>query len=125
MINQALNLWYTDCVLLAGHPEPFLNMGLPLLRLSPHLETETLPYVPAPEHGWEEAISVTSTTLSLHQPEDVPILWQAGHRRVETGTVSVPSGTQVLKNLGVPRAIASSPGRFRKYIGLVMLNVFL
>lgn len=83
-MNQALGIWYPDCVLPAGHPEPILSVGLPLPRLSSPLRLKLL-YIQAPEHGWEESldplllVSLSLPSASTTQ-KDVPILWQAGHR---------------------------------------------
>lgn len=56
MTKQALNLWYSDRILLVGHSEPIVKVELPLPRLNPHSKTNTLPYIQDPEHGWKVSL---------------------------------------------------------------------
>lgn len=69
---------------------------------------------------WSPANHVTSPTQ-----RDVPILWQAGHKRVETETARPPLELTSAKNLEEYHgAIASGPRSFENILGLDMLNVF-
>ena len=99
MTNQAPNLWCPDCLLLASHPEPVLNMGLPLPRINLPSKTEILLYIQDPEHEWEESLGPL-LIMSLPSPRGMcPFSGRQGTRELKQKLPCPLWNSQVLKIL--------------------------